>query len=76
LRGDRAIIVGPPLEAIAFARVADILLLGCRLREPVGGHDLPVARLAVGQHEQPEPREIARGGLEATTGDFMPRLAL
>src|SRR5512140_634299 len=39
-RRHRPLVVGPPLEAVAPAGNADILLLGRGLGEPVGRHDL------------------------------------
>src|SRR5665647_2575119 len=75
-RRHRPVVIGPPLEAVALAGNADVLLLGRGLGEPVGRHNLLVPGGAIGEHEQAKAGKVTRGRLNAAAGDFVPGLSL
>src|SRR3546814_8044946 len=69
LRGERAVVIGPPLIAIAASWCTDIGLFCGSLRKPALGHNLLAARSPATHHEHAETGHVARCRLNAATAD-------
>ena len=74
-RGKAAVVVRPPLVAVAAAFLADRGLAGGGLLQPALGHGALAACGGAVQDEQPEAGVVAGGRLDAAAADLLPRLA-
>src|SRR5690349_19951240 len=70
-RGVGAVVVGPPLVAVAAAGLADVGAPGGGSGQPAVGHGAPRAI----QDEEAVARVVACGGLHASAADFLPGAA-
>ena len=72
LGGVAAVIIGPPLLAIALASHADVGLFdGCRCQPVIRPYALPVY-LGTAQNEHTKTGIVTGRGLNAAAADFMP----
>jgi pimeloyl-ACP methyl ester carboxylesterase len=68
---EAAVVVRPPLVAIAATGLVDIGLLGGGLLQPALGHQRLAAHLGAFQDELAKARVVAQGGLQAAAADLL-----